>query len=138
MRVYVLTLLLAAVAVLRSPWSVPGAMAASVLERTPQQVTPQVPRPQPNPNALKTDPSTLKTLSFLIGYVIPSRAGFQACSPPAGYSFSWSYSELNLRIGCALKNFRNQILAGMKRTDGSLTAEALRTGELTAQPNTFF
>lgn len=75
----------------------PEAEAGTVLDRSQRQETPQVPTPKPNPNVLKTDPALSKTPSFEIGFVIPSRAGFQQCSSPAGYQFSLSPKGQSLR-----------------------------------------
>ena len=67
---------------------VPEAWAASVLDKGRAPILPQLPPPQQNPNALKSTPAIPKEPDFEIGYVIPSREGFQKCTSPSGYVVS--------------------------------------------------
>ncbi len=65
---------------------------ASVLDKGRQPIPPPITTPHSNPDALKSSPAILKEPGFQIGYLIPSRTGFENCSTPAGYILSVSHS----------------------------------------------
>jgi hypothetical protein len=85
MRHWSLSLLLVLSAALLDTNRAPAGAASGNILTTPQKTAPQLQNPQPNPNALKSNPAMMKTPGFEIGYLIPSRAGFQKCSAPAGF-----------------------------------------------------
>ncbi len=77
-------LLVLSVTLLAAPRAPAGAASSNILT-TPQKAAPQLQKPQPNPKALQSTPALVKAPGFQIGYIIPSRAGFQPCSAGTGF-----------------------------------------------------
>lgn len=78
-------LLVVSVTLLDMHRALAGTVSGKILNTSSQIVSPQMQRPQPNPNILKSPPVVANSPAFQISDFISSRAGFQPCSIPTGF-----------------------------------------------------